>query len=82
MFDALLCYVANTYPGLSRVCGSLDGMVRKMAISRSLSGVTGDIERLFPVVEKFLQEQDGVSLGAAFTMPTVPEGRLMFLEYE
>ena len=82
MFDGLLYYIANTYPGLSRVYGSLDVMIRKMAISQSLGRMTGDIERLLPGVEKFLQEQDRVSLSVAFTMPTVPEGRLMFLEYE
>ena len=82
MFDGLLCYVTNTYSGLSRVCGSLDGIVREMAMSRSVRGMTGDIETLLPGVEKFLQERDGVCLGAGFTMPTAPEGGIKFLEYQ
>jgi hypothetical protein len=67
MFDALICYVSNRYPGVPKLGKMLDEVVRQMVKSQTIDEMRIDIESIVPSIESFLESRDGLMPPSQFT---------------
>jgi hypothetical protein len=67
MFDALVCYVSNRYPEVSKLCKMLDEVVRQMVKSQTIDEMRIHIESIVPSIESFLESRDGLMPPSQFT---------------
>ena len=58
MFDALVCYVFNTYPEIPRLGHELGIVVRQMVKNQTIDEMRFYIEDLVPSIESFLESRD------------------------
>jgi hypothetical protein len=58
MFDALVCYVFNTYPEIPRLGHKLDIVVRQMLKNQTIDEMRFYIEDLVPNIKSFLESRD------------------------
>jgi hypothetical protein len=58
MFDAVVCYVFNTYPEIPKLCKMLDEVVRQMVKNQTINEMRFYIDNLVPSIERFLESHD------------------------
>jgi hypothetical protein len=67
MFDALVCYVFNTYSEIPKFCKMLDQVVRLMVKSQTIDGIRFHIENIVPSIKSFLESRDELMPLSQFT---------------
>jgi len=67
MFDALVCYVSNTYPEIPKLCKMLDEVVRHMAKSQMIDEMRIHVESIVPSIESFLESREDLMPPSQFT---------------
>ena len=57
MFDALVCYVINTFTAIPRFCKMLDEPVREMVKNQPMEVLKFRVENLLPDIGSFLENR-------------------------
>lgn len=67
MFDALVCYVFNTYPEIPKLCKMLDEVVHQMVKNQTIEEMRFHIENIVQSIESFLESRGDLMPPSQFT---------------
>jgi hypothetical protein len=67
MFKALVCYVVNASPEITRICKTLDKVVRHMVRNRPLNEIEFHVDSVLPDIQRYIESRDDLVPLSIFT---------------
>jgi hypothetical protein len=67
MFEALVCYVVNASPEITKICKTVDRVVRHMVKIRPLNEMESRVDSILPDIQRHIEIRDNLVPLSTFT---------------